>query len=244
MPTVRVFETAEEVAWAAAEMFVEIATEATARNGRFSIALAGGNTPRRMYELLATDDFRNRLNWTAIHLFFGDERCVAHDHPESNYRMVNESLISRIDIPLSNIHPINGVGDPTANAALYETELRNFFGNSSTPKLDLVLLGLGEDGHTASLFPDSAALAVTEKWVVANWVDKLQTFRITLTAPAINGAVSVIFLVSGANKARAAKAVLNGPQQPANLPAQFIKPETGSVTWLLDSEAASLLKDS
>ena len=239
--TVRVFSTAEEVADAAARQFAELARNAVTNHSRFSAALAGGNSPRRLYELLAGDQLRNRVDWRAVHLFFGDERCVPRDHADSNYHMAYESLISRVDIPASNIHPINGEGEPERNAALYETELREFFPSGSTSAFDLVLLGLGEDGHTASLFPDTSALAVTDKWVVANWVEKLASYRITLTPAAINGAAQVIFLVTGANKAAAVKAVLEGPLQPENLPAQLIKPEAGTLTWLLDSQAASRL---
>ena len=239
--TVRVFDTAEQVADAAARQFVELAKVATATNDRFAVALAGGNTPRGMYELLASEEFRDRVDWTKAHIFFGDERCVAQHHPDSNYRMAEESLFSHADIPASNIHPIRGIGNPTFNAAVYESELRRFVGNASKPKLDLVLLGLGDDGHTASLFPGTSALTVTDKWVVANWVEKLAEFRITLSAPAINAAANVVFLVSGANKAPAVSAVLKGPFQPASLPAQLIKPEAGTLTWLLDSAAASRL---
>ena len=214
---------------------------AAAQGVLFAVALAGGNTPRRMYEILAGDQLRNRVDWRAVHLFFDDERCVPRDHADSNYRMAYESLISRVDIPASNIHPIKGDGEPERNAPLYETELRQFFSGGSTSAFDLVLLGLGDDGHTASLFPDTNALNVTDRWVVANWVEKLESFRITLTPAAINGAGHVIFLVAGTNKAAAVKAVLEGALQPENLPAQLIKPEAGVLTWLLDSQAASLL---
>ena len=239
--TVRVFSTAEEVAEAAARQLVELATNATTIGNRFAVALAGGNTPRRMYELLASGHFRNRVDWPAVHLFFGDERSVSRDHPDSNYRMAYEALISCVDIPASNVHPINGEGEPATNAALYETELCEFLRSASKPALDLVLLGLGEDGHTASLFPHTQALGVTDKWVVANWVEKLASYRITLTPTAINGSSQVTFMVAGANKAAAVKAVLEGPLQPENLPAQLIKPEAGTLTWLLDSQAASML---
>lgn len=239
--TVRVLDTAEEVAHAAALQFVELANNAAAEFGRFTVALAGGNTPRRMYELLAGDQFRNRVDWSGVHFFFGDERCVPRDHPESNYRMAHEALISRLDIPTSNVHPINGEGEPATNARLYETELREFFHDDAKPAFDLVLLGLGDDGHTASLFPQTEALAETDKWIVANWVEKLASYRITLTPAAINGAGKVTFLVAGANKAAAVKAVLDGALQPENLPAQLIKPEAGNLTWLLDSQAAARL---
>jgi 6-phosphogluconolactonase len=236
-----VFDTAGEVADAAARQFVELATHAATNRGRFDVALAGGTTPRRMYELLASDQFRNRVDWSGVHLFFGDERCVPRDHQDSNYRMAYEALISCVDIPASNVHPINGEGEPAANATLYETELREIFPDVSTPAFDLVLLGLGEDGHTASLFPHTEGLAVRDKWVVANWVEKLASHRITLTPAAINGARQVTFLVAGTNKATAVKKVLGGPLQPEKMPAQLIKPEAGVLTWFLDSQAASML---
>ena len=239
--TVRVFETAEEVARAAAEQFIELANRAAAEHGRFAVALAGGNTPRRMYQLLAADRFRSQIDWKLVHLFFGDERCVPHDHADSNYRMVQEALITQVDIPILNIHPIRSEGDPTANAKRYEAELRAFFPNLSKPRFDLVLLGLGNDGHTASLFPHTEALGPTAEWVVANWVEELRDYRITLTAPAINGAANVTFIVVGAGKAPAVAEVLNGPTQPEHLPAQLIEPETGNLTWLLDPQAASKL---
>ena len=238
---VLVFESAEDVARAGAERFVTLAGEAISAHDLFSVALAGGSTPRRMYELLATESFRGRVHWARVHFFFGDERCVPPDHPESNYRMANDSLISRLEIPRDNIHPINGQGDPNANAKLYEAELRSYFPALEWPRFDLVLLGMGEDGHTASLFPLTNALNEKQAWVVGNWVEKLGTHRITLTAPTINGAGNIIFLVTGANKAAALAEVITGPPDPQRLPAQLIKSESGSLTWLVDVEAASNL---
>jgi len=239
--SVRVFETAKEVARVAAEQFVELAHRAAAEHGRFAVALAGGNTPRQMYQVLAGDPFRNQIDWKSVHLFFGDERCVPHDHADSNYRMAFDTLISQVDIPVSNLHAIKGEGDPTANATSYDAELRAFFPDLPKPRFDLVLLGLGDDGHTASLFPHTDALRATAEWVVANWVEKLREHRITLTAPAINGAANVTFAVVGAGKAPAVAEVLGGPTQPERLPVQMIKPEAGTLTWLLDSAAASRL---
>jgi 6-phosphogluconolactonase len=238
--TVQVFETGEAVAYAGVEKFVTLARNAFAAHSSFSVALAGGNTPRRMYQILAGDPFRSRVDWSMVHLFFGDERCVPHNHPDSNYRMAYETLISRVDIPSSNVHAIRGEGDPRENARLYEDQLHSFFG-LSWPRFDLVLLGLGEDGHTASLFPHTDALAEKRAWVVANWVEKLRTYRITLSAPAINGAANVMFTVVGAAKAPALAEVLNGANDPERWPAQLIKPEAGALTWLADSQAAAQL---
>jgi 6-phosphogluconolactonase len=240
-PTILVFETPEEVALAAAERFVGHARESISDQGLFSVALSGGNTPRRMYELLATEPFKARVGWSRVHIFFGDERTVPPDHPDSNYRLAREALISHVAIPPNNVHPINGVGDAVINARLYESELKLFFSGAEWPRFDLVLLGLGKDGHTASLFPGTTALSEKRAWVVANWIEDFRAYRITLTAPAINAAVNVEFLVTGADKAPALAAVLDGPRDPERLPAQLIKPESGSLRWLLDAEAASKL---
>ena len=241
--TVRVFETAEEVARAGAEQFVKLANDAVIYHDGFIVALAGGSTPRRMYQLLAGESFRSRIDWGMVHLFFGDERCVPHDHPDSNYRMVYETLVSQIKIPASNVHPITNGGEPTENARIYEEEMRRYFRGLEHPRFDLVLLGLGEDGHTASLFPDTAALAEKQAWVVANWVEKLRAYRITLTAPSINAAANVNFVITGAGKAPALVEVLFGPKDAERLPAQLIKPEAGVLTWLVDAAAAAHLPE-
>jgi 6-phosphogluconolactonase len=241
-----VFETAEQLAVAAAERFVAHAQEAIVDHGLFSVSLAGGKTPKRMYEVLGTKSFRSRIDWSRIHIFFGDERCVPPDHPESNYRLADDRIISRVKIPPQNVHPINGDGDPIRNAQLYEDELRSFFPGRQWPRLDLVLLGMGEDGHTASLFPGTPALKEQRAWVFANWIDKLKAYRITLTVPAINGAANMMFLVVGVAKAATLARVLNETRDPDpvrdRLPAQLIKPESGSLNWLVDAQAASKLR--
>lgn len=226
---------------AAAERFVEQAQKSINDHKIFSVALSGGNTPRRMYELLAQEAFKKRVDWSVIHTFFGDERMVPPDHPDSNYRLAREALLSHVPIPQDNVHPINGIGDAVTNASLYERELRTFFSGSEWPRFDSVLLGLGKDGHTASLFPGTFALSEQRAWVVANWIEDFRTYRITLTTPAINAGANVDFLVTGADKAQALAAVLEGPSRPEHLPAQLIKPESGSVTWLVDRQAASKL---
>ncbi len=238
-----VLETGEAVAHAAAEQFVSLARDAIDDHEVFSVSLAGGSTPRGMYALLAGDSFRSRVEWRMVHLFFGDERCVPQNHPESNYRMAFDALISRIEIPATNVHPIIGEGDPDENARRYEAELRSFFSNRSKPQFDLVLLGLGEDGHTASLFPNTKALYEQQAWVVANWVENFGSYRITVTAPAINGAANATFMIVGVEKAPAVAGVLGGPVNPQELPAQLVQPENGQLTWLLDSQAASLLPE-
>ena len=240
MPNVQIYDTPELLARGVAEHFTMLARSAT-RACPFSVALSGGNTPRRVYQLLATDEFKNRIEWPLIHLFFGDERMVPPSHPASNYGMVKSALVSHVPIPEANVHRISGVGDTEANAGSYQLELKNFSRDLEWPRFDLVLLGMGDDGHTASLFPGTRALAEKKAWVVANWVEKFQEVRITLTVPAINAAANVMFIVSGENKAGRLAEVLDGPYDPERLPAQLIKPFSGSLTWMTDKAAASQL---
>jgi 6-phosphogluconolactonase len=241
-PEVRVFDTAEEVAAAAARRFAELARDAIAARGLFSVALAGGNTPRRVYELLASDGLREQVSWPAVHVFFGDERQVPAEHPDSNFRMASEALLSRVPVPARNVHRIEGRGDAAANASLYEDELRGFFGEADWPRFDLVMLGMGDDGHTASLFPGTPALSEGRAWVVANRVEKLGAWRVTLTAPAINAARHVLFTVNGAGKAARLREVLRGERDPARLPSQLIRPADGALEWFVDKAAAAQLE--
>ncbi len=240
MSQIQIFDTPELLAAATARRFVMLAEKSSAEHP-FSVALSGGNTPRRVYELLATDEFKNEVNWKFVHAFFGDERSVPPDDPASNYGMALATLISRVPIPEINVHPIPGVGDHHENARSYERELRTYFAGSAWPRFDLVLLGIGEDGHTASLFPGTAGLAEKTAWVIANWVEQLNEFRFTLTAPAINSAAEILFLVTGGGKASRLAAVLNGPHQPNLLPAQLIKPGQGELIWMVDKAAATRL---
>ena len=237
---IQIFDTPELLAAAAARRFMMLAAKSSAQQP-FSVALSGGNTPRRVYELLATEEFKSQVNWQLVHIFFGDERPVPSDNPASNYGMAVATLISRVPIPESNVHSISGAGDPHENALSYERELRFYFAGSAWPRFDLVLLGMGEDGHTASLFPGSEGVSEKKAWVVANWVAQLNEFRLTLTAPAINSAAQILFLINGASKASRLKAVLNGPFQPDLIPAQLIKPDQGELTWMIDKAAAANL---
>jgi 6-phosphogluconolactonase len=235
-----VFDTPEQLAIAAAERFVEYEYPFHGELDPFRVALAGGNTPRRVYELLATERFAHRVEWPHVNLFFGDERCVPPDHPDSNYAMVHQALISRVAIPAKNVHRIIGEGDPGESATLYENQLRTFFAVKSWPRFDLVLLGMGEDGHTASLFPGSDALNEKSKWVVPTRPEGSEHDRISLTVPVFNHAARVIFLITGAGKAARLAQVLR-PQPSADpLPAQAIQPVAGSVEWFVDRAAASL----
>lgn len=229
------------VAREAARWFVSLARAAVAGRGRFGVALAGGSTPRRVYEIIAADA-RDEVEWGKVHVWFGDERCVPPDHAESNYRMASEALLSRVPLPAVNIHRMTGEGDAAANARLYEGELRSFFDGEPWPALDLVLLGLGEDGHTASLFPHSPALAEREVWAAANWIEKLNAYRLTLTAPVINYAARVAFVVTGGAKADALAEVVEGPSDPRRLPAQLIRPRNGSLDWFVDEAAAAKIR--
>jgi 6-phosphogluconolactonase len=236
-----VLESPEDVAHAAADRFVDLAAERITARGRFSVALAGGSTPKRAYELLASEDYRSRVLWSKVHIFFGDERCVPPENAESNYRMANQAMFSQLPIPPQNIHRMIGEGDPATSARLYEDELQSFFEGASWPRLDLVFLGMGDDGHSASLFPGSAALKEERAWVVSNWVEKFKTFRITLTAPAINHAAHIVFLVTGESKAQRLADVVRGPRDPERLPSQLIQPLDGSLEWLVDKGAAAYL---
>ena len=236
------FADADSVAQGAAEWIAELARQAISERGRFSAALAGGSTPRRIYEILAGDGPGQQIDWSKVHVFFGDERTVPPDHADSNFRMANEALLSRVAIPPENVHRMIGEGDAVANARLYEDELRSFFGDDADwPAFDLVMLGMGDDGHTASLFPATDALAERRAWVVANWVEKFSTFRITLTAPAINHAARVLFTVTGAGKAARLQEVVEGPRETSRLPSQLIEPRGGALDWFVDEAASAQL---
>ncbi len=228
----------------AAERFAGAAAEALARAGRFTVALAGGATPKLLYTLLATEPHPARLPWPQAHVFLGDERCVPPDHPESNYRMAHEALLRHLPIPPEQIHRMRGEDpDPERAAAEYEQRLRTTFQPQAgtPPRFDLVLLGMGADGHTASLFPHTEAVREKQRWVVRNHVPKLQADRLTLTAPVINWGATILFLVAGDEKAAALQEVLEGPADPERLPAQLSRRTAGRLVWLVDRAAASRL---
>jgi 6-phosphogluconolactonase len=234
----RIYKDVLELSEAAAYVFVEEARRSIVETGRFTVALAGGSTPKRAYEILATEyGGPEDLDWSRVHAFFGDERTVPPDHGDSNYRMAREALLSRV--PVGSVHRMRGELDPREAATLYERELVTFFGGP--PVLDLVLLGIGEDGHTASLFPRTPALDTRDRWAVANPVGKLGTTRLTLTVPAINAARIVAFLVAGEGKAEALREILEGNADPRDYPAKLIQPSPGPV-WMVDEAAAHLLK--
>jgi len=234
-PEIVVVPAAAALAEEAARRFAARAEAAVAAWGRFSVALSGGTTPGALYRRLAAGPYRVRLPWAQVHLFWADERCVPPDAPDSNYRLVAETLLAGAPLPPENIHRMRGEWEPERAARDYEQTLRAYFGNA--PRFDLVLLGLGKDGHTASLFPGTETLAETARWVVpasAEYEDR-PAWRITLTLPALNAARHIIFLVSGAEKAAIVRTVLTEPE--AGLPAQRVQPADGEVVWLLDAKA-------
>lgn len=234
----RVYEDKQKLADAAARDFTARAAKAIGERGRFTVALAGGSTPEATYEILARD-YADGIDWSRVHVFFGDERTVPPDHEDSNYRMAREALLDHV--PAGSVHRMRGELSPEEAAASYEDELREFFGSDGIPSLDLIMLGIGEDGHTASLFPNTPALDVTDRWAVENPVEKLDTIRLTLTAPIINAARSVNFLVAGEGKAGALREILEGVADPHEYPAKLVQPAGGPV-WMLDRTAASQLR--
>ena len=236
------FPTPERLADAVARHIVARAADAISATGRFTLALAGGSTPRDAYALLATDSFAHRVEWARVHVLWGDERCVPPDNSRSNYRMAKEALLDRVPIPAHQVHRIRGEDDPETVAAEYERELRALLCQGSLESLDLVLLGLGEDGHTASLFPGQAAAHETARWVVAVPAPDATMWRITLTPAVLNAARNVTFVVSGASKAVRLQQVLQGPFTPDVLSAQAIRPLQGRLTWMVDEAAAGRLR--
>lgn len=243
--TVKLFSTCAEIASFAAHEVARIAADAVSARGVFSIALAGGSTPKMLYALLAEHPtLRNSLPWDKMQVFFGDERHVGPGHADSNFQMATDAMLSKVPLSPEQIHRIKGEYPDTAQAAAeYEDVIRRQFSlkPGNFPRFDLILLGMGNEGHTLSLFPGTKALLETQRIVTRNWVGKLYTDRITLTAPAANAAVNIIFMVTGSDKACALKAVLEGPHEPDQLPSQMIQPANGSLSWLIDAAAGSML---
>lgn len=228
----------------AARRFVAAAREAGAARGRFMVALSGGSTPKALLHLLSAPPYRDQIDWAGVHIFWGDERCVPPNDEQSNYRMAREALLVQVPIPADQIHRIPGENpDHEAAATEYEATLRRAFGLApgELPRFDLLHLGLGTEGHTASLFPGSPALHERERLVAAPYVEKLSANRITLTPPAINAAREVQFLVAGEEKAAIVREILHIPRNPDELPAQCVAPTAGRLVWLLDRAAAARL---
>ena len=249
-PEIRIVKDSEELTRAAAGELVRCAKESVGRQGRFTVALAGGNTPISLYEMLATQPtFRTLLPWGKSHFFWGDERHVPPDHVENHFRKAKEAMFSRVDVPLENIHRIPSENpDAGAAAAEYEAELRRFFATEpgKLPRFDLALLGMGPDGDIAGLFPGSDALSVTDRFVLATRDAKNGTEWITLTLPVLNNASTVVFLASGKEKAETLREVLRRVERPpkdaVRIPAELVRPVNGRLLWIVDQEAAGLLK--
>jgi 6-phosphogluconolactonase len=244
---VKVLPDANELSRAAADEFSRLARQNIAIKNQFAVSLAGGATPRGAYARLANQDRESKsepLAWEKIHVFFGDERHVPPDHAESNYKMARETLLSKVPIPPANIHRMQGELEATAAAAAYQKELQRFFDlrPGELPRFDLIMLGLGDDGHTASLFPDTSGLAENSRLVIANWVEKFGAYRLSFTFPVLNHAAEAMFLVAGGAKAEIVKKVLGDDATPGKYPAQRINPTAGRLLWLLDQPAAQLLK--
>ncbi|HEX6477833.1 MAG TPA: 6-phosphogluconolactonase [Ktedonobacteraceae bacterium] len=227
----------------AAQYIVRIATEAITNHGRFTIALSGGTTPRKLYGLLGSEPYRNQIDWKLVHIFWSDERCVPPHSEESNYHLAHEVLLSKISIPAVQVHRMPAeTPDRNAAAREYENEMRRVFGTEGIPNFDLIQLGMGPEGHTASLFPHQPALHEQQRLVVPVSVPKPPPDRLTFTPPLLNAARNVLFLVTGSDKADALHAVLEGPYNPDEYPAQIVRPPNGEVTWMVDTAAAAKLQ--
>ena len=242
---IRILANGTAIARRAAQEFVQAAASGVREKGSFNVVLAGGSTPKALYRLLVNDPtLRSQVPWDKMHLFFGDERHVPPDHPDSNFRMATEAMISKSPMKPEQVTRIKGEYPDAEQAALeYEKALREYFKlkDGEYPRFDLVLAGMGNEGHTLSLFPGTKALHAHGRIAVRNWVGKLYAERITLTAPAASNAARVVFMVTGVDKAPALKAVLEGPFEPEQLPAQLLQPKNGKLLWLVDAAAGSML---
>jgi 6-phosphogluconolactonase len=240
MTVIRVLPDPAALADAAARYVVEQARAAIDARGVFTIALSGGSTPRELHLRLSSPPLKDQVDWAHVHVFFGDERCVPPDDAQSNYRMADETLLSRVPIRPDHVHRMQGELPPEEAASQYEADLKAFFGNDP-PRLDLILLGMGDNGHTASLFPGLRAVHEQQRWVVAEYVGEVSMWRISLTPVVLNLAREAMFLVAGAAKASMLQQVLEGTFAPDERPAQIVRPTPGEVIWLVDAAAAEKL---
>src|SRR5262245_61709958 len=238
MTAIRVLPDPAALADSAARQFVERCQAAIDARGSFSIALSGGSTPRDLHLRLASPPLAQQIDWAHVHVWFGDERCVPPDDPQSNYRMANEALLTKVPIPAAQVHRMRGELPPEQAAEAYEGELAEFF-KDDAPRLDVILLGMGDNGHTASLFPGLKAVHEQRRWVVAEYVGEVSMWRITLTPVVLNLGREVLFLVAGGGKASMLRQVLEGPFDPDQRPAQIVRPTPGEVIWLVDAAAAA-----
>jgi 6-phosphogluconolactonase len=242
--TIKILPDVAAIAQLAASIFTNAAQQAVRERGLFRVAMAGGSTPKALHALLVSEPFRSQLPFDKMHLFFGDERHVPPDHADSNYRMVNETFISKTPIEPEQVFRIKAELENTEQAAQdYEQILKTQFAlkPAELPRFDLMMLGMGNEGHTLSLFPATTALRDNGRLVVRTWIGKLYTERITCTAPVANNSAVVLFMIAGADKALALKAVLEGPYEPDQLPSQHIKPTNGKLIFLADSAAGAML---
>lgn len=243
MPELHVSRTPEEAAQSAASFVAALAQECVADHGRFTIALSGGSTPRQLYRVLASPPHAKEVAWDSWHVFWGDERCVPPDHEDSNYRMASEVLLDHVPIPPDHVHRMRGEIAPHKAADEYESVLREVF-QTGLPSFDLVLLGLGEDGHTASLFPGTDAMQEEHRLAQANWAPHLQAHRLTFTFRLINAARAVAFVATGESKARVLREVLEPEPGESARPAAMVRPTHGTLQWFLSEDATRLLKRS
>jgi 6-phosphogluconolactonase len=240
--TIRLFSTTPDLVKAAADEIVGTLNRAIGERGQSIVALSGGETPRPVYRMLGSEPYRSMVEWNYVHFFFGDERAVPPHDPQSNFGMIEKELFSRISIPPENVHRMFGEREPSLASIEYEKILQDFAGSDGL-RFDLILLGLGDDGHTASLFPGTDAVTATGSLVTAVFVPKFGKWRITLTLECINDARRVIFLVSGKGKADVVSAILGAGKARQELPASLVRPRDGEVIWMLDQDAAGLLED-
>jgi 6-phosphogluconolactonase len=238
MTAIRVFPDPAALADSAARQIVERCQAAIDARGSFSIALSGGSTPRDLHRRLASPPLARQVDWAHVHVWFGDERCVPPDDPQSNYRMADETLLSKVPIPSEQVHRMRGEQAPEQAAANYARELREFF-KDEPPRLDVILLGMGDNGHTASLFPGLKAVHEQQRWAMAEYVAEVGMWRITLTPVVLNLGREVVFLVAGSGKASMLRQVLEGSFNPDEHPAQIVRPNPGDVLWLVDAAAAA-----
>lgn len=239
---IKIFPTVEDLNRFAANEFVRLSRESIKNRGQFTVALSGGSTPKKLFTRLASDEFRSQINWQNVQIFFGDERCVPPDSDESNFRMANENMLSKVEVPPENIHRfLTEESDAKAVAEKMESEIRKVLElkNNEFPRFDLIFLGMGADGHTASLFPETSALKEDKRIVVENYVEKSETFRLTFALPTLNNARNVIFLIAGEDKAEVLKEVLEN--ETVKYPSQLVQPTNGNLLFLLDEKAAGKL---
>ncbi|MCL4309566.1 MAG: 6-phosphogluconolactonase [Actinomycetota bacterium] len=239
MSDITIYPDSEHFVDGSADFIAGLAARAVAERGRFAIALSGGSTPRPIYARLATGAYADRIDWTRVHIFFGDERCVPPDDSRSNYRMAREALLDHVPLPSGNIHRIRGEDDPAQAALAYAQEVQRLFRTVSAPAFDLICLGVGGNGHTASLFPGTAALRERVRWVVPQYVEVMTTWRVTFTTVLINAARHIAFFAAGTGKADVLWRVHEGPYQPDVLPSQLIQPDNGQLHWLVDAAAGA-----